>query len=382
MDEESVRMKDICNAFLNAKRRAVEAGELEPRTFRDYKRTTDALIAHFKGDRPAADITPGDLGLYREELAKTNGPVALGNAIQRVRSVFKFAYENDILDKPLKFGSEFKKPSRKVMRQMRATQPKRYLAAHEIHAMIEATKPMPTGIQLRAMILLGLNCGLGNNDIAELNWAHLDLAAGILDYPRPKTGIERRATLWPETVKALRALRTWATAKQTTGFAKGLTRYRPESRVEAEWARMSEEERKPWATIKSLAADILAKDGDAVFITRHQVRFVQHLKRTSTDSVGLAFGKLLRTVRVKAPPSKGIPVTLRRDGVGFYSLRHVFETHAGETRDQPAVDRIMGHTDDGMAGHYREWHKDAAEDARLRVVTDHVRQWFYRKAKH
>ena len=58
---------------------------------------------------------------------------------------------------------------------------------------------------MRAMILLGINCGMGNTDVAELPQTALDLRAGILSYPRPKTGIQRRAVMWSETVEALKA---------------------------------------------------------------------------------------------------------------------------------------------------------------------------------
>ena len=40
---------------------------------------------------------------------------------------------------------------------------------------------------------------------------------------------------------------------------------------------------------------------------------------------------------------------IHRKGVGFYSLRHVFETEAGACKDQVAVDFIMGHVDPSMA---------------------------------
>jgi integrase len=67
---------------------------------------------------------------------------------------------------------------------------------------------------------------------------------------------------------------------------------------------------------------------------------------------------------------------LLHDLLHGYALCHAFETVAGETGDQPAVDRIMGHEDAGnMATVYREWRKDAAEDTRLRRVVDHVRAW-------
>jgi integrase len=68
---------------------------------------------------------------------------------------------------------------------------------------------------LRAMILLGINCGFGNADCAGLKLDALDLAGGWIDFPRPKTGIARRCPLWPETVAALRA----AAEERRTDFA-------------------------------------------------------------------------------------------------------------------------------------------------------------------
>ena len=39
-----------------------------------------------------------------------------------------------------------------------------------------------------------------------------------------------------------------------------------------------------------------------------------------------------------------------RNGLGYYTLRHKFETVAGESKDQVAVNAIMGHVDNSMAG--------------------------------
>jgi integrase len=57
---------------------------------------------------------------------------------------------------------------------------------------------------MRAMVLLGINCGFGNADCGTLPLSALDLEGGWVDFPRPKTGILRRCPLWPETVGAVR----------------------------------------------------------------------------------------------------------------------------------------------------------------------------------
>lgn len=61
-----------------------------------------------------------------------------------------------------------------------------------------------------------------------------------------------------------------------------------------------------------------------------------------------------------------------KDG-GFYWARHTFATIASGSRDQVAVNTIMGHVDPTMAANYRE-HID---EARLRAVVEHVRSWLF-----
>jgi integrase len=62
---------------------------------------------------------------------------------------------------------------------------------------------------------------------------------------------------------------------------------------------------------------------------------------------------------------------LHRRGIGFYTLCHTFETEAGGSKDQVAVNAIMGHVDETMAANYRE----RIDDARLQAVVDHVHRW-------
>jgi hypothetical protein len=57
---------------------------------------------------------------------------------------------------------------------------------------------------VQSVILLGVNAGFGNHDVATLPLPALDLEGGWVNYARPKAGIPCRCPLWPETVAALR----------------------------------------------------------------------------------------------------------------------------------------------------------------------------------
>jgi integrase len=307
-------VEDLCDYFLNSKRPLLTGGEITKRTFDEYFATCERLVKTFHAIRPVDDLRPDDFDRLRAKVAKTWGPVRLANEVQRVRSVFKFGFENGLIERPVRFGSTFKKPSRKVIRKARAAKGPRMIEAPELRKLIAAA-----GVPLKAMILLALNGGLGNSDIGNLPLSAIDLKRGWIDYPRPKTGIERRFPLWADTAKALKA----AIAKRPTP--------------------------------KDEEARALA------FVTKHGHAWT----KTIADSpVTKEFRKLLDAMG------------LHRPGIGFYTLRHVFETVAGESRDQVAVDHIMGHAREDMASVYRE----RISDERLLAVVEHVRLWLKKPA--
>src|SRR5262249_3810103 len=62
-----------------------------------------------------------------------------------------------------------------------------------------------------------------------------------------------------------------------------------------------------------------------------------------------------------------------RKGLGFYALRHTFRTVANESKDQPAVDFIMGHE----IPHMSPGHREAIGGARLKAVADYVHAWLF-----
>jgi integrase len=103
------------------------------------------------------------------------------------------------------------------------------------------------------------------------------------------------------------------------------------------------------------------KASGLMFVNSRGSPWIVTTDKSRTDNIGIRFQKLMKRAG------------LYRAGVGPYVLRHVFRTVADEVRDPVAIDLIMGHTDPSMGGRYRE----RVSDARLVVVTDHVRAWLF-----
>jgi integrase len=315
-DPEALTVKDLVNEFLNNKKALCAVGELSPRTWADYKRVGDLLVAHFGRHRLVSDLDPQDFARLRNKAAKQWGPHRLSTTIQYARSVFKYGFDAGLIPTPVRFGPGFKRPTKKTMRLHRAEQGPKLFTAEEIRRLLDQANG-----SMKAMILLGINCGFGNADCGTLPLSAVNLETGWIDFPRPKTGIARRCPLWPETVAALREV-----------LAK-----RPQPKKE--------------------------EHAGLVFIT---MRGDTWGKDTSDNPVSKEVAKLLKALHMNG-----------RKGLGFYTLRHTFRTVADEAKDQPAVDFIMGHEVPHMSAVYRE----TISDARLRAVSDHVRAWLFAPEK-
>ncbi len=323
-------IRDLCNQFILSKKLKLDSGNLSPRTFIQYDETCRIILDSLGKDRCVSDLGPKDFEAFYVKLSQKYSTTSIGGQITQIRSVFKYAIDNDLIERSIRFGSTFKAPSRTEVRKAKAKKKhetgRRVFEPAEIRQMLKAAST-----QLKAMILLGINGGLGNTDCANLPISALDLTKGWLDYPRPKTGAERLVPLWPETVEALRT-------------------------VIAERKEPNE-----------------AEDGNLVFVTLFGQRWVRYsvvevkkygkkqVKPKADDGISKATANLLKELGLKKP------------GLSFYSLRHTFETIAGGSRDQVAVDAIMGHIDSSMAATYRH----GIEEERLLAVVNHVRDWLY-----
>ena len=189
------------------------------------------------------------------------------------------------------------------------------IEAAELRAILAAAKQ-----PLRAMILLAMNAGYGQTDIANLPKTAVDLDRGWVIFPRPKTAVERRCPLWPETVAVL-----------------------------CDAAHRSARRRGPCRCRLGFHHEIREAMGSG--------------ERTGTRRGGshrrrwLEFRKLL------------VSLDLKRGGFVLQPSPH-FQNHRRRAKDQPAIDLIMGHLSEGMAVHYRE----RIADDRLKAVVAVVRQ--------
>ncbi len=241
--------------------------------------------------------------------------------------MFKYAYDSELIAAPLRFGPRFARPTRKMLRLEKAKRGPKMFEAVVIRAMVNRKQKDGDGgpvliqptTSIKAMILLGVNCGFGNSDCGTLPLTAINLDGRWVNYHRPKTGIPRRCPLWPETFTALKTvLEERKQPKDTVNAGRVFISYKGES-----WHKS--DDRNPISAEMRKLLDLLGIEG----------------KRN------------------------------------FYAPRPTFETIGGEAKDQIAVDHIMGHARDDMASAYRE----RISDERLKAVTYHVRKRLFGDAE-
>jgi len=154
-------LRRLCDEFRAFKLRQLEAGEIARTTYQQYEKAGRLLCDFFGRERLVSDLEPDDFGEFRAELAKRYGTVALGAWMQWCRSIFKFGYDNRYLDAPVLFGTQFAKPSRKTIRRALRNRAPRLLTPEEVKKLLWKSGPV-----MKAMILLGINCGYGATDIS------------------------------------------------------------------------------------------------------------------------------------------------------------------------------------------------------------------------
>lgn len=320
---EGCKLKQLCNQFLESKEAKMNAGELSPRTFRDYFYSCERLIEQFGKERRVDDLRPDDFRSFRTVLAKRYNVVSLKNEINRVRVIFNYAHENRLIEKPVSYGSNFDRPSAKALRKSKNEGGAKLYTRDEVLGILDQADPV-----MKAMCMLGLNCGFGNSDVASLPEKAIDFENGWIEFPRPKTEIHRKIPLWKETIEALQeAIDVKPKAKNSE---------------DDKLCFLTQKQGLPWVRVSGKS------DGSG------------HL--VAIDAVSGEFRKILDRLKING-----------RRGLGFYCFRHVFATIGGESRDPDAVKSLMGHSDNSMTANYTHH----ISDERLQAVVDVVHAWIW-----
>ena len=310
-DQNAMTVKQLCDLFCESREAKVDTGEITRRHFDDLRKTAIDVAEHLGKNASVEQLRPSDFAKLRSSFAKGVNLRTLDGRVARARAIFNHADKNGWLDVPLNklWGTEFNKPDKNAIALQKEDDVAQLFSREEIVALLEHA-----GDEMKAMILIAANSGLGNTDVAMIEQKHI--VDGWLLKRRQKTGKKRRIPLWPETLKAI--------------------------------------------------ADVLASrpghkddnDSGMVFITKYGNNWVP---TSNANPVSQEFKKIAKAAKIKGKRKS------------FYTLRHTFQTVGDETKDFVAVKALMGHVDGTISDDYRE----QISDDRLRAVTDHVHDWLF-----
>lgn len=277
-------LKTLCNLYLEHQEARVLAGEIKSRQLYDQTLLLRVFVKYFGPNRMVSDVLTLDLQNFRASLIKKGKSV--NNYISAIKAMYNWAVDNEVIDTI---------PNLKAIKKVPIAKGKKpILTPAQIKKLLEYANP-----QMKAMIWMGLNCGFGCTDCAELPWENLDLNAGRVNFARTKTGVDRNLPLWKETVRCLKAIPK--INKRVFNTKQGDN----------------------WVCVKQKQA----ADGT--------------IKLISYNGISSEFSKLLKKAGIKTTK-----------GVGFYTLRRTAATLAAKSGDPFAVQRLLGHADLKMATTY------------------------------
>jgi integrase len=309
----NLTLRQLVNRYLDARKSDMEAGNLNARTWADYRGYLLAFGKFVGPALPAAELDTDHIDRWAAHLRPITGPRRFNGARAHLFAFLRHCFAAKWIP-AFPLGVGFKRaPKGKI----RAGRKNKLINPAHIGPLLDAAD-----VQLRAMMLLGLNGGLGNTDCANLPRAAVDLDKAVIRYARIKTGIARTVPLWEETVASLRIVMS----------------SRP--------------------------------NDDLVFRTRHGNPWVRTTindkgKPVPKDSISQAFGRIMEGMCDVSQRKTYRELYL---GVGFYALRHTFITYANEVRDSDARRHIIGRRLVGVEDDYVE----SFFLPRLKIVTDHV----------
>ncbi len=297
----------LIDDYLDQRRVAVEARQLSHTSYSSdkYRLAAFRTFCEKKGQTALYDaVAAANLDDYRgQEFKKVSkgkaSAVSAKHALRTVKALVLWAYDKEKVDSLPRVLNKYAEVS------LPSPAP-RFFSADEIKTLYAKAAE-----RTRLFILLGLNCGYTQADIATLEHAHIDWTGGMIVRNRHKTGQPQEHKLWPRTVALLR--------KHVT---------KP-GRRSPDFALVGEEG-------NALVSERIKDDGTP----------------TRTDSIKLAFNRLLKKCDIN-------------DGRGFAIFRKTgANAIAKQYQDAPHLtDLYLAHSAKGMKVHYARQHYDSLHSA-------------------
>ena len=191
---QGARLVDVLNLVLEDRKRSVESGDITQLHWGALANMARAMIDAAGKDAPA-ELTPQDWSKMRAKWAGELKPSTLLKRIANVRAMMNFAHGMEYIPAP-KFGPAFVGPTMRAIREG-ASARERVITRERYAEMLAGANDLQ-----RCCLLVGLNLAYGQGDISTLRPGMVS-PDGIVNHPRPKTGMRRWAALWPETLVML-----------------------------------------------------------------------------------------------------------------------------------------------------------------------------------
>ena len=280
-------LKELCNLYLQYQYLKVQANSLTARHHNEQIASLKKFMSFLGQSRKIDEISTLDLQSYRRKLQQTYSTAHRMNLhISIMKAMFHWAKKNEVLNSIPNIDAVSRG---KIIHKQRLT-----FLSEDIRQLLDTAD-----IKMQAMIWLGINCGFGCTDCAELKWSNLDFINGRVKLARNKTGILRDLPLWPETIEGIKRIPIKGKLVFYTSRGNPFVR------------------------------TILKTDGNG------------NSKYSTQNSITRKFSRLMKKVGFEVPK-----------GTGFYTLRRTAATIAAQSGDPFAVQRLLGHADLQMATRY------------------------------
>ena len=198
-----LRVAELSSAWLHAKAQDIDLGLVKGVTVDKYRHCV-VLIDEVLGKRKVESLSPASFRELQVAAAARWGYHKQRDLVTVTRMMFGWGVDQELIP-PVRIPRTFQKPTRRTESAAEAFQEDRWVwAPQEFQAARRALRASRATYG-EAALMLGLNAGLGNLDVATLHWQHIEEVEGVwvVKKPREKTGRPRMAPLWEETLAAL-----------------------------------------------------------------------------------------------------------------------------------------------------------------------------------